>query len=169
MIGSSRSIEAYRADGAAGLDAFKKKNGDAFLLVDEFTIVQPMEGTEAKTDPRPDGRSSKGPDVLVFEVKRRASSRFDFVSLGRNDGNDICMPHASISRFHAYFRSVDEGKPTLTDAKSANGTWIDGQPIPRQGEGEPRVLKVGDRIRFGTVTCVFTNAQGVLDELKRTR
>lgn len=37
----------------------------------------------------------------IFRVVCASRSTFDFISDGRNDGNDVCLPNRSVSRFHA--------------------------------------------------------------------
>lgn len=104
---------------------------------------------------------------FVFRVQRRQQSRFDFVSVGRNDGNDVVLPDPSVSRFHAFLRELPDGSLQVQDARSANGTFARGTEVPRQGEGAPVALHSGDSIRFGDVHGVVVDAAG-LAELGRT-
>lgn len=96
----------------------------------------------------------------VFRIKRGPHSQFDFVSLGRNPGNDISVPDESISRFHAFFRELPWGL-SLLDAKSANGTWASGARVASQGTGEAVAVASGDAVRFGDIRGVVLDAAGL--------
>lgn len=101
-----------------------------------------------------------GTTRFVFRVKRAPRSQFDFISLGRNPGNDISVPDESISRFHAFFRETPWGLQ-LVDAKSANGTWLAGARVPQQGAGEAPIVSSGDGVRFGDIKGVIVDAAGL--------
>lgn len=96
----------------------------------------------------------------VFRLKRGPHSQFDFISLGRNPGNDISVPDESISRFHAFFRELPWGL-SLLDAKSANGTWASGARVPSQGAGDPVAVSSGDAVRFGDIRGVVLDPAGL--------
>lgn len=100
---------------------------------------------------------------FVFRVKRAPRSRFDFVSVGRNDGNDVVLPDPSVSRFHAFLRELPDGTLVVQDVRSANGTFVAGQPVPKQGEGAPLPVRSGDAIRFGDIHGVVVDAAGLAD------
>lgn len=96
----------------------------------------------------------------VFRIKRGPHSQFDFISLGRNHGNDILVPDESISRFHAFFRELPWGL-SLVDAKSANGTWASGARVPPQGMGDPVPVSSGEAVRFGDIRGVVLDPAGL--------
>jgi hypothetical protein len=98
----------------------------------------------------------------VFRVKRAPRSRFDFVSVGRNEGNDVVLPDASVSRFHAFLRELPDGSVVVQDVRSANGTFVGGQPVPKQGEGAPLPVRSGEAIRFGDIHGVIVDAAGLV-------
>lgn len=98
---------------------------------------------------------------FVFRVKRAPRSRFDFVSVGRNDGNDVVLPDASVSRFHAFLRELPDGSLVVQDVRSANGTFLCGQPVPKQGERPPLPVRSGDAIRFGDIHGIAVDAAGL--------
>ena len=108
-----------------------------------------------------------GSPRFVFRVRRSQSSRFDFVSVGRNDGNDVVLPDPSVSRFHAFLREMPDGTLQVQDARSANGTFVGGIAVARQGVGPPVTLRSGDSIRFGDVHGNVVDAAGLV-ELART-
>lgn len=76
----------------------------------------------------------------------------DRVFLGRAETNDLCVPHATVSKLHGYF-TRDPGIVTrwfLVDLGSVNGTRVNGKTL------EPRArqdLVDGDHLCFGR--CLF--------------
>lgn len=77
----------------------------------------------------------------------------DRIFLGRGETNDICVPHKTVSKLHAYF--VRDPRITtrwfVVDTGSANGTKANGMRIPARA----RVALVdGDSVCFGR--CLFT-------------
>ena len=63
---------------------------------------------------------------------------------------DICLPDVRVSRVHGWI-SRTGNTATITDLKSANGTFVNGQPVQ-----QPREIQEGDRIQIGPYNLVFT-------------
>ena len=76
----------------------------------------------------------------------------DRVFLGRSETNDICVPHKTVSKLHAYFQR--DPTPTLkwsvVDTGSSNGTRHNGLKLPPRAKVQ---LIDGDTLVFGR--CVF--------------
>ena len=93
------------------------------------------------------GASLKGaPGVfdLVLEDRSRVPVLGE-LTLGRASGNTIQLLDPSISRRHARIEVNGNGSPpTLEDAGSSYGTWLDGHPLH-----EPSPVRDGSRIRLG--------------------
>ncbi|XP_043963186.1 E3 ubiquitin-protein ligase rnf8 isoform X3 [Gambusia affinis] len=51
-----------------------------------------------------------------------------------------------ISRLHCSFRQKEDGQWTVTDKKSLNGVWVNGERIPAE---QPHLLRLGDSIQLG--------------------
>lgn len=51
-----------------------------------------------------------------------------------------------ISRLHCSFRQREDGQWTVTDKKSLNGVWVNGERIPAE---KPHLLRLGDSIQLG--------------------
>ncbi|MFP2925220.1 FHA domain-containing protein [Pyxidicoccus sp. 3LG] len=77
---------------------------------------------------RPGARAS--PEPLIYEVRpglRFSAGDDSRVTVGRDAGCDIFLPHPTVSRLHASFRQdPPTGAWTLIDAGSQNGTFLDG-------------------------------------------
>ena len=96
------------------------------------------------------------PDIRVLPVRKAKESTYgDRISVGRTRRNDIRLPHASVSKFHAYFMQQDDGKWAVIDAGSRNGTFVDNEQLE---ERSPYVL--GDRVvvTFGQHSLRFHQA-----------
>ncbi|HEY5808420.1 MAG TPA: FHA domain-containing protein [Povalibacter sp.] len=68
----------------------------------------------------------------------------DVVTIGRTRDSDICIPSGAVSRDHARLllspRSV-----TIVDMGSANGSFVNDEPIKRHRLRDGDVLRIGDR------------------------
>jgi hypothetical protein len=96
----------------------------------------------------------------LFPVAKRAGGPFpDRIGLGRARTADISVPHASISKYHAYF-SHDEGTGAwmVTDARSRNGTAVGEK---RLGPGETMTLVDGASILLGERLFLFFTDAGL--------
>ena len=69
----------------------------------------------------------------------------DCTTLGREQGNDICLQDEQISRCHAVVERVETGFQ-IADLKSSNGTFVNGKRIQ-----EPVMLRPGDTIQLGSI------------------
>jgi predicted component of type VI protein secretion system len=80
---------------------------------------------------------SRIPRVLMLSVFRdgtlhgQAELTAQGLRIGRGSENDIVLEDAAkrVSRLHAELRLEEDGAITLTDLRSANGTWIAGERI----------------------------------------
>lgn len=69
--------------------------------------------------------------------------------IGKSQRNRYCLPGDSVSRYHATFKEMKNGKWYIQD-HSRNGTFINGQRIPT---GQDVPVKAGDQIVCGSVSC----------------
>jgi hypothetical protein len=75
------------------------------------------------------------------------------LTIGRRDANNIVIENLAVSGFHAKIDSIDKGF-LLTDLKSKNGTFVNGQLVASHWLGH------GDTINIGKHTLVFTYEEG---------
>jgi len=75
------------------------------------------------------------------------------LTIGRRDANNIVIENLAVSGFHAKVDSIDKGF-LLTDLKSKNGTFVNGQLVASHWLGH------GDTINIGKHTLVFTYEEG---------
>lgn len=120
------------------------------VVTDEkFLSEVPREGTAPSSTP--------GTDVFrirhwVISVRKAAEAPSqDRVFLGRSETNDICVPHKTVSKLHAYFqRDPQPLKWSVVDTGSANGTKHNGLRVPPRAKV---AILDGDTVVFGR--CVF--------------
>ena len=78
--------------------------------------------------------------------------RFEFksspVALGRDNSNPIRLHDTEVSRRHAELRPEHEAY-RIVDLGSANGTFVNGQPI------DQALLHSGDRLQLGQTVMLF--------------
>jgi hypothetical protein len=93
-------------------------------------------------------------DALVVPVcskSDRTNSRP--VVVGRSGGNDICLNHKSISKYHAQFiPPTGEKGWRIRDCGSLNGTWIEGIQVNPEDDFASRGFA---DITFGALHCRF--------------
>ena len=75
------------------------------------------------------------------------------LTIGRRDTNDVIIENLAVSGMHAKIDSIDKGF-LLTDLKSKNGTFVNGQLIATHWLGH------GDTVNIGKHTLVFTYTEG---------
>lgn len=166
-FGSSSELEEYEADAGLSVDVFRAKHGDAFLLIDARFAGDASDSSlfEDATDANIRVVSATTPGKsFVFPVKKRTNTEFNFIAVGRNVGNDLHIPHPSVSRFHAFFRITDKGV-IVQDAKSSTGTMLNDKVVPKPNEGEPQKLLPGANLRLGAVVAQYLDAAGLLAAL----
>jgi hypothetical protein len=108
----------------------------------------------ANTTPEPkpsDTAQTSIPQAMLIDVENIISKDSmtlplskRMVRVGRDPGNDIVIPHKTISSFHATILFKD-GYFYVEDVRSTNGTKLNKKKIK---ENEPVRLKSGDRIDF---------------------
>ena len=86
--------------------------------------------------------------ALAGKIKGRSACHFlreGEQVVGRAATSHIRLPDSSVSRTHAKI-VLEDGKVTLTDLESSNGTFVNGARIT-----EPRELELGDMLAFADV------------------
>jgi hypothetical protein len=175
---SGLAVNAF-ADDAVKLTAaqFAAKHGRGFLIT-HGSSAHPAQGpmrTRAAEKGASEGSAASGEHttgdikITIFPVRRRPiNMAHNFVSIGRVDGNDIMLADETVSKFHAYIRE-EAGGFFLQDAKSRNGTTVEGTAVAARGTGAPTKLNTGQTIRVGSVAATFLDVSALLDFVKRLK
>jgi ABC-type multidrug transport system ATPase subunit len=83
------------------------------------------------------------------------------VIIGRSPDCDVCLPHPSVSRYHALLERTHDGL-RLRDLNSVNGTFVGGRRV-----FEP--VLVAERERVGIGPFLFSLNRGIITSLDSSR
>jgi hypothetical protein len=114
------------------------------------------------------GRATDAPGRLevVFLEKTDRNPFAHMITVGRAPNNDVILAHPTISKVHAYLSGTPSGW-TLTDQKSRNGTYLQGNQLPA---GSTTPLTDGDVVRLGPeIRATFFSPHGLYQFLLRHR
>ena len=93
------------------------------------------------------------PATIEVRLGQAAGTRRELnarTSVGRSTSADLPLDHVSVSRKHAEFVPLPEGRWLLKDLGSRNGTSVNGDLISE------RVLRDGDQIAVGEMVLHFS-------------
>lgn len=152
-------VQDLQADARAlDVQSFTEKHGAGFLLHLGRASLQSPEGpqhTVAIESRTGSGRVVTVTGYRVWRIRKTERSlAARFVSVGRTRNNDVVISDVSLSKFHAFF-VTEGGVMKLQDARSRNGTFVNGVPVSAQGKGPPTTLRSGARVRFGAVDTTY--------------
>lgn len=156
-------LEAFRNERGRDLESFQSIHGKAFLLLrraGEKRLRVPSRPGRTLATPISEIRDELPPSrYLVYPIRKTERSLIArFYSVGQTRNNDVVIRDVSVSKFHAFFQNDADGAFVLQDARSTNGTYVNGVIVPSQGHGDPVSVVSGDIIRFGTVELSFLSA-----------
>lgn len=173
-------VQRYNHPFLFGREVLEEEFRFSTLVTDESSVDVPKAlqaaSNSANTEtspigvPAPPGVGGAGTDVFrirhwVIVVKKPAAAPVqDRIFLGRSETNDICVPHKTVSKLHAYFQR----DPTLStkwqivDTGSANGTKHNGMRIPPRAKA---TIVDGDTICFGRCVFQWMTARSLYDRL----
>ena len=142
---------------------FEQRYGRVFLLLSATDFAAPPGlMTEVGMGGPARMESTASLSLIVYAVRHNGHSAGHLITVGRAPDNDVVVPDASISRFHAYVKEGADRQWLIQDAGSTNGTGVNGHAVPRQGSGSPIALKSGDDVRLGQVELTFLDADALL-------
>lgn len=170
QYGSGEPIVSYRHDARTlSLSDFEDRHGSAFLLLTAAELSQPdgPSSTAVKVVGIDNAAAERTAtlSLLAYPVVRTGRSAGHLLTVGRTRNNDVVVPDVSISRFHAFLKPLTDGGYAIQDASSTNGTVVNGNSVPAQGQGSPVGLKAGDNVRLGQVEFTYVDAKGLCDFL----
>jgi len=168
--GSGIPISALRADARdLSPEDFEDRHGSAFLMLAAAELRSPggpsMTVVNLESDDDPADHTA-GLSLLAYPIRRGEQSVGHLVTLGRTANNDVVIPDISVSRFHAFAKEAQGGGLAIQDAGSTNGTMVNSDSVPSQGQGPPTKLKAGDSVRLGQVEFSFLDVRSLLDFLR---
>jgi hypothetical protein len=130
-------------------------------------LVAPMaKQIELRTETYDTDTQNLGPAVeepLIVALKKAQSSPFpERISVGRAPNCDVVINDSSVSKLHGHFRDVRRDTAWFTDAKSSNGTVVDGRLIQ---PGMAVELRRHSQAAFGRVRLLLVSASDLYDLL----
>jgi hypothetical protein len=100
---------------------------------------------------------------LILPLRKGEGRPFpERISVGRATNCDVVIRDASISKLHGHFRDVTSENAFFTDAKSSNGTRLDGTLI---SPGVATEIRRNTLLSFGRVQLMFMSPGDVYDWL----
>ncbi|MCO5165330.1 MAG: FHA domain-containing protein [Planctomycetes bacterium] len=123
------------AAGGLGREEFLARYVDPVLLVTRAPLALADASNEFTTLVlRPAPRAGAGEALLLPVIKRAGANPFGMmITIGRAGNNDLVLTDPSVSKLQCYFHRY-EGRWTLSDPGSTNGTFVDGVRL-RPDEG----------------------------------
>jgi len=104
----------------------------------------------------PDTRADPGAAGPLVAREVEIGDEHAEIRLGRRADLELPLPFPALSAIHARVRRAPgEGAWLVEDARSTNGTWLDGALLP---PGEPRPFAPGAELRLGNVRVRFEGA-----------
>lgn len=175
-------VQRYNHPFLFGREVLEEEFRFSTLVTDESSVDVPKAIAAANAGARAAADAGAGEkretDVFrirhwVIIVKKPAAAPVqDRIFLGRSETNDICVPHKTVSKLHAYFQREGAASTTstgavstkwqLVDTGSANGTKHNGMRIPPRAKA---TIVDGDTVCFGRCVFQWMTARSLYDRL----
>lgn len=96
---------------------------------------------------------------------RTYSFTSDVITIGRDPDADICLDNTGVSRQHGKIEKTPHGF-YLEDTGSANGTFLNDEPVSRNRLCDQDVIRIG---KFSLWIALEVDRRGTEEETKRAR
>jgi hypothetical protein len=107
----------------------------------------------------PEQKDDRGGEALAMALSAPRPGHAHLV-LGRDEGSDLMVQDATVSRVHLHLAPAAQGRWTVRDGGSSNGTWVN----ERKLEGSDWIaLASGVSLRAGSVQLTFYDADGLFE------
>ena len=91
----------------------------------------------------------------------------DHFVVGRDESADLMLRDSKVSRRHAYFKELPDGRVAVHDLKSANGTRLEGNKIDSAIlSGEDEQVQIGDTVLVVTKDKTEARDQTVIESME---
>ena len=113
--------------------------------------------------PRAQNQEHLEDSLLILPLRKAEGHPFpERISVGRAMNCDIVIRDPSVSKLHGHFRDVGTDSAYFTDAKSSNGTRVDGAAVK---PAEAVAISRQTLLSFGRVQLMLVSAADVYDWL----
>lgn len=157
--GAFRLFDAQKASGGAEASRSASATGGAATAAPATGAATGAAAGAATSAP-----ADRGARPLVLPLRKIQPTFPSMITVGRTDNNDLVVPDEQISKFHAFFRLVDD-RVELSDAGSRNGTFVGSRKLEPRGVGAP--VRVRDKFSFGAVEFQLFDARGCWEFLRQ--
>lgn len=165
-------VQRYNHPFLFGREVLEEEFRFSTLVTDESSVDVPKAIAAAQAG----AGQNQGSDMfrirhwVIIVKKPPAAPVQDRIFLGRSETNDICVPHKTVSKLHAYFQREGSAnsapslatKWQLVDTGSANGTKHNGMRIPPRAKA---TIVDGDTVCFGRCVFQWMTARSLYDRL----
>ena len=145
-IPSERASETTSTISISGLEAYDSET------TGQTAMPSLSPEAQAAVDALPPGSA-----LLVVRRGPNSGSRFlldsEMTTAGRHPQSDIFLDDVTVSRRHVEFRRGTDGRFTVSDVGSLNGTYVNRERI------DSVVLVTGDEVQIGKYRLVFHAGQ----------
>ncbi|MBL8941260.1 MAG: FHA domain-containing protein [Archangium sp.] len=151
-------LSALKKIASGGRDAVTKQHPGDWLVWEAGNWKAPRAQTlvlEAVKDAA--NLAPKGAEALVIALPMQVST-----SVGRAPDADISLNDGTLSGHHLTLARLSDGRWTVEDLGSTNGTTVEGLTL-KVGDRMP--LRNGSVIKAGQVTLTFQTAEGMWKRL----
>jgi hypothetical protein len=133
-------------------------SGGTSTVVFEHETIKMMMAERAEKHEKLKSLLTDGSQVIP--LRKKAESFWDNITVGRASTADIVLDDPAISNVHAHFEVDDDGKFSVQDVGSSNGTQVNRVPLQPH---TPERVRSGDVVRFGQTIFYYIGS----DTLKR--
>ncbi|MGW7006673.1 FHA domain-containing protein [Streptomyces sp. NPDC054933] len=145
-VSSERSSETTSTISISGLEAYEAE------VTGQTALPWLTPEAQAAVEALPPGSA-----LLVVKRGPNSGSRFlldsEITTAGRHPQSDIFLDDVTVSRRHVEFRRSPDGRFSVADVGSLNGTYVNREPIESVG------LNNGDEVQIGKYRLVFYTSQ----------
>jgi len=144
------------------------------VLLHQFDLVEEPPGFRTEVMPQQSDQGEAEAELTpsletrVLALQKREGTLFEHrICVGRTRNNDLVLPYAKISKFHAYFTWSDDFRRFfLTDPGSTNGSYVDGE---RLSPLERVPMRDGTVVSFSRYHFRFHTPEGLYEAVSKLR
>lgn len=126
---------------------------DALLLFDAWPVKCDAASFRTRVVTSPSTGVVNGHAQVAWIRKRSEGIFSGLIGIGRTRNNDIVLPMAGVSKYHAYIQQdIVTGIYSIADAGSKNGTLVDGSALTAR---KPVELQDNALVSFAGNGCRF--------------
>jgi FHA domain len=109
-------------------------------------------------------KAARRHEAQILPVRKSERNPFgEQIFVGRARNCDVVLASRQVSKLHAYFLKLPDGRWQVVDKDSANGTFCNRK---RLAPGQPNVVRFGDEITLGFLPTFWMDSGNLFDWLQ---